>query len=198
MAELETSRPLPQDATIIDRILPILPGTPDCDRLLRHVRADLERTLPSVAVYLNPVHPLTVTGLIAPIEMIQGFSRGRMIELLRRSYPDLPEDRLAQMAAAIEGLSTIKTTTIDLKGSEHQAVAELRVGDDEDRTKLKVFPPQGQQAAGRQQQPIDEQQGESAKGGRQGQGDSTEELSDRDLRYLKRVPRVSKDQRSAA
>ena len=104
VAELEKNRPLSEHTTIIEKIIPILPGSPECNWLLNQVRVDLLRTLPLVGVYLNINRPVTVTGIIAPPEVLQEFSWGRMIELLRRDYPNLTEDRLAQMVAAIEGL----------------------------------------------------------------------------------------------
>jgi hypothetical protein len=103
------------------------------------------------------------------------------------------------MAAAIEGLTTIKTTTIDLKGSESQAMAELRIGDEDDKTKLKVFPPQSVPVANRRQpQVAEEPQKASVSANGQSQEVAVERLTDQDLRYLKRVPRQQRDERSAA
>jgi tetratricopeptide (TPR) repeat protein len=131
VSELEKNRPLSNHATIIDKIIPILPGSPECDWLLNQVRGDLTRTLPLVGVFLNTRHPITLNGIIAPKEMIEGFSRGRMQELLRLYFPKLPADRLAQMVESIEGLETMGRYDFDQKGSAaQQVVPDKKTGDD--------------------------------------------------------------------
>jgi hypothetical protein len=103
---------------IVEQIIPILPGSPDCEELLGRVKGDLMRKLPSVGAVIDPSHPLIITSIIPPPEMLAGFSRGRILALLRLSLPQLPEDKLANMLAAIEGLSGMTTRVHDIRGPE--------------------------------------------------------------------------------
>ncbi|RMD67182.1 hypothetical protein D6833_00530, partial [Candidatus Parcubacteria bacterium] len=63
LQEVEQRRPLPQTARIAEKILPLIPGAPQCDELLKLVAEELGRTLPSIGWVLNRDQPVMITGL---------------------------------------------------------------------------------------------------------------------------------------
>jgi hypothetical protein len=213
VAELEKGRSLSTSATIVEKVIPILPGSPECTWLLNQVRNDLVRTLPLVGVFLNTTHPMTVNGIIIPPEMMAGFTRGRMKDLLKLYFPDLPEERLAQMVGSIEGWETMRRYDFEQKGSAaQQVVPEMRIGNAEEGMKVKLqSPPQPQPAEPRAddvaraararerpvpvypvQKPVD---GSRA---RPSNEPLPEKLAKSDLSYLKSVPPKSQEERSVA
>ena len=86
LGAIEQTYPLPAQATMGDRILPIIPGLPVCNRMLENLRN-------------------SPAGRHAPPESVsKGFDRERVMSFLRPQFPNLPDDVLAQLYTSIEKL----------------------------------------------------------------------------------------------
>lgn len=190
LAELERTKTLPAKANIVDKIIPILPGTPDSVRLLSQVEADLRRSLPTIGMFYNPNHRIAVTEIVPPQDLMDSFSRNRVLELLSMRLPGLSDELLAQMVAAIEGLKPgIDRTTLNLEGQGATAApvdVRWREGRSEPRVWLQqqppAAPPPAQEAAApAEARPVPAE---------------PERLSAGDLSYLKPVPSQVSERRS--
>lgn len=191
LGAIERSKPLPPKATIVDRILPIVPGTADCEALLAEVRQDLDGQLRRLGVFVDPTRPFMITEIMPPEEMRKGFSRNRVIDLLRMKLPGLREDLLLQAVAAMEGLNIgLSQDTFVVTGNAAQeALLELKKDEDGVDPKLKI-----------RTQPPKEAEKPSVSQSRSTEPrppDQKETLTKDDLSYLKRIPRNGQGQRAA-
>lgn len=94
----------PDTAPVAAKLLPILPGMPGCNELLALVKAELQRTLSTVGVIMDTLHPLAITNVHVTPEVIDSFGRGRSLAMLREQLPDVSPEVLLQAFSAIEGL----------------------------------------------------------------------------------------------
>lgn len=101
---IQAKHPAPDSASVAAKLLPILPGMPGCDELLALVKAQLQRTLPTVGVIMDTLHPLSITNVHVTQEVLDSFGRGRSLAMLREQLPDVSPDLLLQAFSAIEGL----------------------------------------------------------------------------------------------
>jgi hypothetical protein len=62
IAALEKRMPLPESATAFDGVIALAPGSQRYNELLAGLKGELEKTLPSVGVILNPNQSITVTN----------------------------------------------------------------------------------------------------------------------------------------
>lgn len=173
---IQQKYPVPDEASVAAKLLPILPGMPGCGELLALVKAELLRTLPSVGVIMDTQHPLSITNVHVTPEVIDSFGRGRSLAMLREQFPDLPPDLLLQAFSAIQGLD-IHTERLYMNGGEVREVKidggrieGYKVAPDtpprhEERRSTEPAPPK----------PFPEM-------------DEEERLSKADLRVLKRLP----------
>lgn len=172
---IQQKYPAPDEASIATKLLPILPGMPGCGELLALVKAELQRTLPTVGVIMDTLHPLSITNVHVTPEVIDSFGRGRSLAMLREQFPDLPADLLLQAFSAIEGLD-MHTVRLYMNGGE---VHEVKV-EGEKVEGYKVTPTSAQSEQSRsprrlpQPSPVESDEGEH--------------LSKDDLRVLKRLP----------
>jgi hypothetical protein len=113
--------------------------------------------------------------------MLAGFGRGRILALLRLSLPQLPEDKLANMLAAIENLSGMTTRVHDIRSPEGAPpMTSYRIrGDNIEPTFLGTA---AQPAALAQAEPARAMPIIDAKLAKE------EEVSSVDLKILKRIP----------
>ncbi len=195
LRELERRRPLPQTAGIAEKVLPLIPGAPQCDELLGLVKEELRRTLPSIGWVLNTDQPVMITGLNASKALLEAFERERVasidkhrlaefIKILRERLPAMPDTALGQLAAALYGLDSVTLRTLALPEG---AGVRYEIEEESekprlvltDRRRLKEPAPSG----------VPPQQTGSI-------GlDPTKQLTENDLSVLKRVPRAVRDQR---
>ncbi len=185
-------RPLAPAATVIERLLPVVPGFPECDNILAGVRQELAQTLPSIGVLLNSVHPITITRLHLNQDLIAGFTRNRTAELLRQKFPNLPEDAMIQVITSIEGANPLSVSRFSVNDSpNHNIRPEIRVGSGGAEGRIRITPVQEETKA--PEGPVQPMTKSNTT-----QKEPDERLSKGDLSLLKRVPRyIPGQQRSA-
>lgn len=189
MSALEQRAPLPPTATIVDMIVPILPGVPTCVEILQNVQRELAHTLPALGLYSDASHPLVITHLRLPEDMTKGFSRGRAASLLRMQLPDLPDSMMVHMLESIEGLAPLRIHEIRQVGNGANSGLEARWTDEDMlfREPLNAgTPPPHDKAASPAEAPADQPAPEPS------------HLSHGDLALLKRVPREPAGKRRVA
>lgn len=124
------------DAPFVQKLLPILPGMAGCNDLLKLVEAELLRTLPTVGVLLDTRHRVMVTSVHVTQEVIDSFSRGRSLTMLREQLPKVSPDLLLQAFSAIEGLD-MHTVRLHMDGGG--AVREIKLeGEEIEAYKIKT------------------------------------------------------------
>lgn len=170
---IQQKYPVPDEASIAARLLPILPGMPGCGELLALVKAELQRTLPTVGVIMDTLHPISITNVHVTPEVIDSFGRGRSLAMLREQFPDLPPDLLLQAFSAIAGLD-MHTVRLYMNGGE---VREVKVdGEKVEGYKVAPAPREDSRSSRRSSPPPPVEP------------DEEERLSKEDLRVLKRLP----------
>ncbi|MFO7635614.1 MAG: hypothetical protein R6W76_23910 [Caldilinea sp.] len=168
-----------EDSSIAGKLLPILPGMPGCDDLRELVTAHLRQNLPTIGVILDTRHPVMVANVHVTPEVLDSFTRGRSLTMLREQLHDVSPDLLVQAFSAIEGLD-MHTVRLYMEGNA--AVRDVRL-DGDSITGYKVIP----------QPPVEQlQRSEMADSPLRKvamPADSEEErLSKADLGVLKRLP----------
>lgn len=187
---IEQRNPMGQSASIIDKIMPILPGVPTCAEILASVQQDLIKNLPPLGLFLDVNHPIVVTRLHPPEDMIKGFGRDRAAALLRLQLPDLSDSMMLHALESIEGLDPLRVHEIRQVGNNVGAVSETRWTDDDGqmfRVPLSTGPMPPQEKASRPAEVAADQP-----------ASDPAHLSHSDLALLKRVPRESAGQRRVA
>lgn len=170
----------PDTAAVAAKLLPILPGMPGCNELLALVKAELQRTLPTVGVIMDTLHPLAITNVHVTPEVIDSFGRGRSLAMLREQLPDVSPEVLLQAFSAIEGLD-MHTVRLYMNGG---AVREVKM-EGENVEGYKVMPSAVEQAERREitASPLRTPPPVVT--------DDNERLSKADLSVLKRLPPAS-------
>jgi len=140
LCDIEQAQPLSADSSLVDRLLPILPGTPSCSEILRKLRADLDQRFQGVGLVLVNEKPIIITQIHPPEDIIKALSRGRVITLLRDQFPNLSDANLLQMMGAIEGTEPGETIRINMADVTDQptsvTAAFLREGETERSLRL--------------------------------------------------------------
>ncbi|MBE7468367.1 MAG: hypothetical protein DPW09_35455 [Anaerolineae bacterium] len=148
VADLEKHKPLPEGSTSLDGVIALAPGTERYTLLVTGVKAELEKTLPSVGVVLNTTQPITLTGRVIPDVIIEAIKRmqGRQIDSkwltkyandLRQQFPDISSAVLDQMLASIDGVDVGNVQRLRLEqdeASEAHVELEVPMGEDESPT----------------------------------------------------------------
>lgn len=186
---LEQKLKLSATASLVDKILPVLPGTENCEQLLEAVADKLETTLPPVGVFFNPDHPITITHIDIPGEMKREFSRGRALDLLRSKAPNTPEEIMLQLVSIPEGAVppiTRETVRIEGEGAAHFQMEGIK----EKEGKRQRIPFARPPYAHPNEVSLDSEDAE--------QPEDVELLTESDLAYLKLIPRRDESQRPAA
>jgi len=177
LAKLQREHQLPTNATLIDRILPVIPHGPMSEAMVIDMRAALISGLASLGVVLDTNHPIKIVRLHLSEDLIRGFGRDRTLTMLRQRCPGVPDDRLLQMVGGIEGWSDVDFKEIGLWGNAAGTVEERMINGS---TMTRVVAT-----------PIDQAQTNHAD--RQEAGapvpQTSPRLSKMDLAVLKRVPR---------
>lgn len=138
---VEQGHQLTPSASIFERMMPILPGLPECEKLLKGVQEKLAQTLPSIGVVLNRTQPITITQLHLGQDLIEGFGFNRMTQLLRQQYPDLPEATMVQVISSIKGANPLSIASVSMADSKSQQVRpEVRIGAEGMSTRMRITP----------------------------------------------------------
>ena len=136
LPSVQTKYPTASEATVEEKLLPILPGMPGCNELIDLVRKELRANLPGIGIILDEEHRVVVTAVHVMPEVLASLSRGRSLQILREQLPDASSDVLLEAFSAIEGLD-IRTMRLRIDGSTN--VRELEF-DGEKIEHIKVSP----------------------------------------------------------
>ncbi len=182
-------RKLTQDASIIDKILPVIPGTQHCNEVLSDVKNQLATELILLGVILDRSRPITITHLHLTDDVVQSFERDRIVENLYRRFPGLPQDLILGMYAATKELERpIEIKKFEVEGNA-SAELEQRMMNGDDMTRLRF-------GSGGQGSAPSKPSGQPKNG--EDPAHAPVGLHKNDLSVLKRVPRESSVQRKAA
>uniref|UniRef100_A0A832H574 Band 7 domain-containing protein n=1 Tax=Oscillatoriales cyanobacterium SpSt-402 TaxID=2282168 RepID=A0A832H574_9CYAN len=194
VANIQKRMPLPEGATTLDGVIALALGNERSQELMKSVKQELERTLPSVGVVLNATRPITLTQRGIPGEIIKAIQRqqGREIDsqwlikyaaVLQREFPEISKAVSSQVLAAIEGVDVGKIQRLLLEqeagaGGEFEVEMSERDGTIprvRAKTKTKVDKPYAHREpeSGRSQQAV------------------RPRLTEDDLAVLKCVPRAN-------
>jgi hypothetical protein len=177
LAVLAGKYPLPPGATVIDQLMPVFPGTPQRDELMKNLHAALRGPLAEIGYVLSD-RTITVVQIYPPQDLLSAFSRNRIIEQLQQKLPELPDETVAQIIASIEGREQMNVQKLVWEGNMPPA-AQLEYQPDRGVIRQRV-------AVGR---PDTTTESEPVKG---------EELSVTDLAVLKRVPSARQNRQASA
>ncbi|MBN1993417.1 MAG: hypothetical protein JW953_12010 [Anaerolineae bacterium] len=192
ISDLQERMPISEKANLMERLVALAPGTPRYNELLKGLKYDLAKTLPSVGVILNTDHPIVLTNRNISEEIGEGFKRMRSREMdsewlmeyahkLRQQYPGMSTSMLTQMLLSIEGVDVGQVQRMLLeqeKGVEAEVEFEMS-GDGSSWPNIITKPmPQTQ----RQTAPAP----------------TPRHLTKEDLAILKRVPPSDQEQRLVA
>jgi hypothetical protein len=193
VAQLQNEEPLLDGGDFAQALLPILPGLPPCDRLLAKLRTQLVRTLPTIGVFFNEIHPITVMTIHLGDDITGSFSRNRMVTIMKERFPNLSEQELMQALSSIQGFEQPERRIhFDGNGANTSSV-EMR--DDEDSMRYKFYPggaAQGTSQSGAGKPPAPPAVAPSPT------PDREPPLSRDDLNILKQVPQASSRARAAS
>lgn len=204
ISDLQKRMPLPATATTMDGVVALVPGSPRYTELLKGVQRELEQSLPSVGVILNPAHPIVLTGRNLSDEVVEAIKRRRgreidsewltnYVDKLRQRFPGVSNAVLAQMLASIEGVDAGKVQRLLLEQeSGVEADVEYEMSRDGEGPNIITKPRAKKRDAGTQRQPAHpETHSESP-------SQPSRPLTQDDLAILKRVPRRDRNQRLSA
>lgn len=115
IAGLQERMPLPDKATLLERVIALAAGSQRYNEFLKCLKYDLDRILPSIGVVLSTEHPIVLTGRNISDEIIDAIRRHRGREMdsewlmnyaqeLRQRFPGMSNTMLAQMLLSIEGI----------------------------------------------------------------------------------------------
>jgi hypothetical protein len=206
ISDLQKRMPLPAAATTMDGVIALAPGGPRYRELLEGVKRELEQTLPSVGVILNPAHSIVLTGRNISDEIVEAIKRRRgreidsewltnYVDSLRQRFPGVSNAVLAQMLASIEGVDVGKVQRLLLEhdaGTESEV--EFEMARDGEGPNIITRPKSKKQDVASQRQPVRRDTAEEPSSG----PSQPLTLTKDDLAVLKRVPRKDRGQRLSA
>ena len=102
------------------------------------MQQDLVQSLPSLGLFLDVNHPIVITRLHPPEDLIRGFSRDRAAALLRLQFPNLSDSMMVHMLESIEGLEPLRIHEIRQVGNNAGAGAATEARWVEDDTMFRV------------------------------------------------------------
>lgn len=175
--QIEKMHKLKSDS-FAEKLAPIFPGEPECERLFECVVQELQKTLPAIGVFPDSQHTavLTIKGLSVPPEVSAGFSDKRSVALLREQFPNLSEEMLLHAHALNKGVHPHMTRLyMEGDGSAAPSVRLDDRGDIKDQ-RVKPLPREDQPSAPprREKEPTL----------------SDEDLNEAEWRILKPIPRA--------
>lgn len=201
LGAIEQAHPLPAQATMGDKILPIIPGLPICNGMLARVRERLRDDMRTIGFVLNLTQPILITSIQPPESVSKGFDRERVMSFLRPQFPDLPDDVLAQLYTSIEKLDLPTLQRFVVQNERNLSTRiEQRTGNAQGgQTRVSVQTPAASDAAAVSgQPPVSATAPASQPAPASSPSPAEDELAPGDLTVLKRVPRAAPAQRRAA
>jgi hypothetical protein len=204
ISDLQKRLPLPATATTMDGVIALAPGGPRYRELLEGVKRELEQTLPSVGVILNPAHSIVLTGRNISDEIVEAIKRRRgreidsewltnYVDSLRQRFPGVSNAVLAQMLASIEGVDAGKVQRLLLEQEPGlEAEVEYEMSEDGEGPNIIARPKTGKRGVGAQRKPAHPEAGGEPR------SRPSRPLTKDDLAVLKRVPRKDRRQRLSA
>ncbi len=198
LGAMEQAHPLPAQATMGDKILPIIPGLPVCNGMLARVRERLRDDMRTIGFILNLTHPILITSIQPPESVSKGFDRERVMSFLRPQFPNLPDDVLAQLYTSIEKLDlpTLQRFVVQNEGNLSTRIEQRMENAQGGQTRVSVQTPAGDATAAAARPPITVTPPASQPA--PAPPPAADELLPSDLAVLKRVPRAAPAQRRAA
>lgn len=175
--QIEKAHKLKSDS-IAEKLAPIFPGEPECEKLFQCVLQELQKTLPTIGVFPDrrQTSVLTIKSLSVPPEVSAGFSDARSLALLREQFPELSEDMLLHAHALNKGVHP-HMTRLYVEG-EGGAVSSVRLNDEGEIKAARVTPtpPEDRPSAPprREEEPIL----------------SDDDLNEAEWKILKPIPRL--------
>jgi hypothetical protein len=204
IANLESRRPVPDDASILDRVMALGLGTPRYNELLDAVKEDLNYILPSVGAILDLTQPVTLTKRDISTEIIDAAKRRRSraidsewltgyVDEIRQRYPDLSSELLFQILSALDGVDTgqLHRLLLDSDASGQQEVEYEISGGQEGPNIITKTQRKRDQAVSQTRATPQYTDAETAP-------QPSTRLTKDDLTILKRVPRRRRDQKLSA
>ncbi len=199
IADLQEEMPLPDDATTLDGVIALAPGSERYNKLLARVKSQLEQTLPSIGVILNTSQPITLTNRGLSPEIIEAIQQKRGIDIsgaalmkyassLKKDFPEISDAVIAQILGSIPG--------VDLGNLQRLLLEKGRGDAGVEDTEVEFEMPQDGSGA---VNIIAKTGKERTGGGRSSKPQRSEDhLSESDLEILKSVPRGNRSQRLSA
>jgi hypothetical protein len=199
IADLQKEMSLPDDATTLDGVIALAPGSERYNKLLAGVKGQLEQTLPSIGVILNTSQPITLTNRGLSPEIIEALQQKRGIDIsggtlmkyatnLKKDFPEISDAVIAQILGSIPGvdLGNLQRLLLE-KGMGKAGVEDTEVEFEmpqDGSGVVNIITKTGKGRTG---------------GGRSSQTQrSKDHLSESDLAKLKSVPRGNRSQRLSA
>lgn len=101
--------------SLIEKLLPLLPGQDGYDWLLDRLKQDLPAALRPFGVMVYAGRPILLKSLYLAPEVIKLFNRARTVQVLREQQPALSEDALMHLVMAFENtpLHSVRKFTLD-------------------------------------------------------------------------------------
>jgi len=186
VAEIEKTYQLPKDALTFEKLLPIFPGLPLCEQLLSRLKTELQATLPTIGIVINPQQPITITALHLSPTILNGFKQGHIANLLREQYPDLTSERILRSVATIDGIDLQEQRVILDGDGDMRASMDFRQGKDGVESRLKTYLPSTGEAKDDRRR-VENTVPAIAEG---------EQLSEADLQILKPIPVYPPEERA--
>lgn len=195
VAILQREKPLPPDANTFLRLMALTPGNDHFNTLREGVKQELEKSLPTVGVILNPDQPIVLTGRNISHKIIEAIDReqGRDIDSrwltkyageLRKQFPDMSNAVLAQILASIEGVDIGKIQGLLLeKETGNETEIEFELAGNENSQPNVITKPKSVASQAKTKE-ISSQ--------------TSRRLTKHDLTVLKRVPHTDQDQQLSA
>jgi hypothetical protein len=155
LGAMEQAHPLPAQATMGDKILPIIPGLPICNGMLARVRERLRDDMRTIGFILNLTQPILITSIQPPESVSKGFDRERVMSFLRPQFPNLPDDVLAQLYTSIEKLDlpTLQRFVVQNEGNLSTRIEQRTDNAQGGQTRVSVQTPAAGAAAAASAQP---------------------------------------------
>lgn len=101
--------------SLIEKLLPLLPGQDGYGWLLTQLQSDLPDALRPFGVVVHTERPILLKSLYLSAEVVKLFNRARTVQVLREQQPTLPEDTLMHLVTAFEEtpLQSVRKFTIE-------------------------------------------------------------------------------------
>jgi len=138
MTALMQQHELPSEPSLTDRLLPVLPGQPQCVQLLRDVQHELTGTLRRLGIVLNPEMPITITHFYISSNVVKLLDRNRMVQALQQQLPSLSEGMLLQAASADDGRPVENIQRLIFENEFEDMPVALEMGENGVQTRIPV------------------------------------------------------------